>query len=65
MTHHAFVLVIDRVAVIDEAPDNHRIGEGDDHFQRRTWSVAGGTARSRKLSSFCGLPPVSVTRNGV
>ena len=32
--HHAFVFVIDRVTVIDKAPDDYRIGEGNDHLQR-------------------------------
>jgi hypothetical protein len=30
--HHPLVLVVDGVAVIDEAANDHRVGEGDDDF---------------------------------
>ena len=33
-SHHAFVLMIDSMAVIDEASDDHRIGEWNDDLQQ-------------------------------
>jgi hypothetical protein len=32
-THHPFVLVINRMAVVDKAPKDHRVGKWDDHLQ--------------------------------
>ena len=32
-THHAFVFVVDRVAVVDKPTDDHGIGKWDDYFE--------------------------------
>jgi len=67
-THHPFVLMVDGMAVIDETPDDHRIGKGDDHFSicPGPSAVAGGTEKvSRRLSSLRRTPLTSVTKKPV
>ena len=45
--HHPFVLVIDRVAVVDKAYHNHWIGKRDDHLQDARAVIRRGQHRDR------------------